>query len=488
MSPRPATAVMNRACFLLLSVSFLQITNACHRGFDNTAAVNSVDESGGKNRTKNSLIDLLYGKGSLVKGPATIEDDPTFVGIPMEDFTENVEDAPIVNDYDHDYNDVSNQAVTIPDADGPGDSYSKSIAKDAGSARDVDLRKYDTPIKNQGSTYLCSSFASVAAIENKAKQKSGVELDLSERHMFSQYGRYSTPMAATATKKSFIAEEDAWPFSQSARPGSMEGRGVAKTTVLSGQLKTTSQMVAELQAGNPLIIGVGVRKPMLLRGAILNKQGSEASIGHAMMVVGVFFDSKFANEGGGVLILKNSYGSKRGDGGYVYMPLDFCGSGRRCYAWAVRDVELRNVNNSNNNSISNNTDNNEPSVQPAENQDVLLETAPGFVGPPQAGNVGTQVNPSDLSVRFQDAGWSGSQKRFMLSLDGPQAAMAAITSVSFRIHPSYGSNAVDTVNAGSGRFLTGVYRTSYRNWRTQGATVTTASGQRFELPGVLIAW
>ena len=485
MSPRPATAVTNRACFLLMSVSLLQITNACHRGFDNTATVSSVDESGGKNRTKDSLIDLLYGKGSLVKGPATIEDDPTFVGIPIEEFTENVEDAPIENDYSNNTGTGdSDQAVLIPDA-----VWNKSISKDFSSERDVDLRKYDTPIKNQGSTYLCSSFASVAAIENKAKQKSGVELDLSERHMFSQYGRYSTPMAATATKKSFIAEEDAWPFSQSARPGSMEGRGVAKTTVLSSQLKTTSQMVAELQAGNPIIIGLGIRRPMLLRGAILNKQGSEASIGHAMMAVGVFFDSKFANEGGGVLILKNSYGSKRGDGGYVYLPLDFCGSGRRCYAWAVRDVELRNVNNnSNNNSISNNTNNNEPSVQPAENQDVLLETAPGFVGPPQAGNVGTQVNPSDLSVRFQDAGWSGSQKRFMLSLDGPQAAMAAITSVSFRIHPSYGSNAVDTVNAGSGRFLTGVYRTSYRNWRTQGATVTTASGQRFELPGVLISF
>jgi len=486
VSPRPANAVMNRACFLLLSVSLLQVTNACHRGFDNTAAVNSVDESGGKNRTKNSLIDLLYGKGSLVKGPATIEDDPTFVGIPMEDFTEDAEDAPIVDDYNHDYS----QAVTIPDAADSGDYYSKSIAKNAGTERDVDLRKYDTPIKNQGSTSLCTSFASVAAIENKAKQKSGAELDLSERHMFSQYGSYSTPMAAKATKKSFIAEEDAWPFSQSGRPGSMEGRGVAKTTVLSSQLKTTSQMVAELQAGNPLIIGVGVRRPMLLRGAIMNKQGSEASIGHAMMAVGVFFDPKFANEGGGVLILKNSYGSKRGDGGYVYMPLDFCGSGRRCYAWAVRDVELRNVNNinSNSNSISSNTDNNEPSVQPTENQDVLLETAPGFVGPPQAGNVATQVNPSDLSVRVQDAGWSGSQKRFMLSLDGPQAAIAAIASVSFRIHPSYGSKGIETVNAGSGRFLTGVYRTSYRNWRTQGATVTTASGQRFELPGVLISF
>ena len=486
MSPRPANSVMIHACFLLLSVSLLQIATACNREFSNSATVSSVGDSGGKNRTKDSLIDLLYGKGSLVKGPATIEDDPTFVGIPMEEFTENVEDAPIVDDYNHDYS----QAVTIPDADGPGDYYGKSITKDAGSERDVDLRKYDTPIKNQGSTSLCTSFASVAAIENKAKQKSGVELDLSERHMFSQYGSYSTPMAAKATKKSFIAEEDAWPFSQSGRPGSMEGRGVAKTTVLSSQLKTTSQMVAELQAGNPIIIGLGIRRPMLLRGAIMNKQGSEASIGHAMMAVGVFFDPKFANEGGGVLILKNSYGSKRGDGGYVYMPLDFCGSGRRCYAWAVRDVELRNVNNinSNSNSISSNTDNNEPSVQPAENQDVLLETAPGFVGPPQAGNVATQVNPSDLSIRVQDAGWSGSQKRFMLSLDGPQAAMAAIASVSFRIHPSYGSNAVDTVNAGSGRFLTGVYRTGYRNWRTQGATVTTASGQTFELPGVLITW
>jgi len=478
VSPRPVRSIMNRSFYLLLPAFLLQTVSACHRSFSNVATVRGADDAGGKNRTKDSLIDLLYGNGKLVKGPAAIEDDPTFVGIPMEQFTESVEDAPIVDDY---------QPVNIPDGEDDNDFYSKSLAKDAGSDRDVDLRNYDSPIKNQGSTSLCTSFASVAAIENKAKQKYGIELDLSERHMFSQYGRYSTPMAAKATTRSFIAEEDAWPFGQSSSPGSMEGRGVAKTTVLSKQLKTTSQMIAELQAGNPLIIGVGIRRPMLLRGAILNKQGSEASIGHAMMAVGVFFDSKFTNEGGGVLILKNSYGSNRGDGGYVYMPLDFCGSGRRCYAWAIRDVELRNVGNVN--SIANNTNNNnEPSVQPPETQDVPLESQPGFVGPPQTRNAAPQVNPSDLSVRVQDAGWSGSQKRFVLSLEGPYSALGAVASVSFRIHPSYGSNSVDTVKSDSGSFVTGVYRTSYKNWRTQGATVTTINGQRFDLPGVLVTW
>ncbi len=442
MNPRHLDNSMTRACFLLLSVSFLQIAPACKRGFDNVATVSSVDEAGGKNRTKDSLINLLYGKGSMVKGLTTMDDDPTFVGIPMEEFTEDVDDTPIENDY-----------------------WAKSISKDYSSNQDVDLRQYDSSIKNQGSTSLCTSFASVAAIENKARQKSGVELDLSERHMFSQYGKYSTPMAAKATQKSFIAEENAWPFSQSSRPGSMEGRGVAKTAVLSSQLKTTSQMVAELQAGNPLIIGVGVRRPMLLRGAILNKQGGEASIGHAMMVVGVFFDSKFSNEGGGVLILKNSYGSSRGDGGYVYMPLDFCGSGRRCYAWAVRDVELRNVNNDNNS-------NNAPPENTTDNQP----------------NVLASENASDFSIRVQYDGWAGSQKRFMLSLDGSQAALSAVASVSFKIHPSYGSDAVETVSAGSGGFVTSVYRTGYRNWRTHGATVTTVSGQTFELPGVLVSF
>ncbi len=466
MNPRPANSAMVNVCFLLLSVSLLQIAAACNREFNNTATVNSVDDSGGKNRTKDSLIDLLYGKGSLVKGPATLEDDPEFVGIPMDDFTEDVDDEPIVDDYPDD----NNQAVTIPDENGNGDYYAKSIAKNARSARDVDLRKYDSPIKNQGSTKLCTSFATVAAIENKAKQKSGVELDLSERHMFSQYRSYSTPMAAKASTQSFVAEEKAWPLSQSSPLRQMDGRGVAKTAVLSKQLKTTSQMVAELQAGNPLIIGLGIRSPMLLRGAIMNKQGDAASIGHAMMAVGVFFDTKFANEGGGVLILKNSWGSKRGDGGYVYLPLNFCGSGRRCYAWAVRDVELLNV--ADNNSLSNNTNNNgEPSVRPLQ----AWPTVP-------------QVSAGDLSVRIHYDGWAGSQQRFLLSLDGPQSALAAVASVSFRIHPTYGSNAVDTVNAGSGGFVTDVYQTSYRNWRTQGATVTTASGKRFELPGVLVNW
>jgi C1A family cysteine protease len=445
-----------------MSAWFLQVTAACHRGFDNTATIDSQTNSGGKNRTKASLLDLLYGKGSMTKGPTTIEDDPTFVGIPMDEFIADSEDLPIENDYH--IPGESDQAVSIPDA---SDQWSKSLRKELAENQDADLRQYDSPIKNQGSTSLCTSFASVAAIENKAKQKSGIDLDLSERHMFSLYGSYSTPRAARATQRSFIAPEDAWPFSQRSQPESMEGRGVAKTAVLSNQLKTTSQMVAELQAGNPLIIGVAIRKPMLLRGAILNKQGSEASIGHAMMAVGVFFDSKFSNEGGGVLVLKNSYGTQRGDGGYVYMPLDFCGSGRRCYAWAVRDVELRNVD-------------------APEAEDIPTESAPGFVGPPQANNAAAQVNPADLAIRVHYTGWTGSQKRFMLGLDGPQAQLGAVASVTFKIHPSFGSNAVEVVNAGSGHFVTSVYRTAYRNWRTHGATVTTVSGERFELPGVLI--
>lgn len=462
MSNRQTVRLFTRARLILLSVSFLQVISACHRGFDNTATINSQDASGGKSRSKDSLLDLLYGKGSMTKGPTTIEDDPTFVGIPMEEFIADSEDLPIENDYRNP--DESDQAVSIPDAD---DQWRKSFRKELAENQDADLRQYDSPVKNQGSTSLCTSFATVAAIENKAKQKSGIDLDLSERHMFSLYGSYSTPKAARASQRSFIAPEAAWPFRQSSGPDSMEGRGIAKTAVLSNQLRTTSQMVAELQAGNPIIIGVGIRKPMLLRGAILNKQGSEASIGHAMMAVGVFFDSKFSNEGGGVLILKNSYGTQRGDGGYVYMPLDFCGSGRRCYAWAVRDVELRNV-------------------QAPEPEDLPNETAPGFVGPPQSNNEVAQVNPADLALRVHYAGWTGSQKRFMLSLDGPQAELGAVASVTFKIHPSFGSNAAEVVSAGTGHFMTSVYRTAYRNWRTQGATVTTVSGERFDLPGVLI--
>jgi len=73
----------------------------------------------------------------------------------------------------------------------------------------VDLRYRDTPAKRQfGST--CSTFGLIASLENALFEKTTV--DLSERHLWSKYHKYSSKLAIQAAlQKGAITDENHWP-------------------------------------------------------------------------------------------------------------------------------------------------------------------------------------------------------------------------------------------------------------------------------------
>ena len=337
----------------------------------------------------------------------------------------------------------------------------------SGDEADVDLRIFDTPIKHQGSTSLCTSFATVAAMENIIQRKYSKVVDISERHLWSKYADYYVGSAVKSAERNWIVEEDIWPFNSNSPESDTSGRGTVTIDTYSTQIMKLTGIIAELQSKNPVVMSVGITSPMLLRGGVLNRYGTIGKMGHAMLAVGVLFDDKFESEGGGVIILKNSYGVKTGDKGYAYMPLNYCNAsaGRRCWGWSVRDAEMKGTQ------------------QQTDSQPISLPTQPSQpeVPPP------AQVSADDFSVKAVYLGTtSRGNMRFKIKLDGVDNSLGSVKSVTFKIHRSWGDDYTNKSDGGPEGFITEMYSTYARNWRTDGAVVTTKDGQTFNLPGVLI--
>lgn len=408
---------------------------------------------------EDGLLNYLYGPDGANQLAPEILKDILYPALPIDQIVKP-DDEPIEND------------LYFTETGKSGKTGKTFRAKDLGG-EDVDLRKFDTPIRNQGATELCASFATVAALEHVAKRKTGIEFDLSEQYLYSRYRNLYTDDAVEAASNYLIPPESVWPLSSAGPVASLPGTGLVQATNVGYKLTRMSQIIKELREGNPLVIGASALTPFLLRGGIMNKGGkSNTLVGHAMLVVGVFFNEKFVNEGGGVLILKNSYGNKSGDKGYAYMPLDFCNllEGRRCWAWAVRDVTFRD-------DISQqNQDNN---LSPPVNQ-------PTPPAPPPAPSVA--ISASDFSLRVNYIGWAGRERVFQIQLVGDAEKVAAVKSVTFKIHSSFGQYATYTTTGEDGVFSTDNYRTYARRWRTNGATIEGKNGERFDIPGVMLNW
>lgn len=410
---------------------------------------------------ESQLLDYLYKKDGTNPLTPEILKDILYPAIPIDQLV-TADDVPIENDL----------YTPVEAKDG---KTSKTLrAKDLGND-DIDLRNFDTPIRNQGDSSLCSAFATNAALEHVAKRKTGIEFDLSEKHLFSRYGRFYTDEAVDASKTTFVVPESVWPLESENPRTAIQGKGIVQATDVGYKMTRMSQIIRELRAGNPVVIGATALTPLLLRGGMLNKSGKNDYIGHAMLVVGVFFNEKFVNEGGGVLILKNSYGTRSGDKGYAYMPLDYCNltEGRRCWAWAVRDVSV-----SDNALPENPPDNASPPVNPV--------TPPTPPTPPPVPTVA--ISPADFSLRVNYIGWAGRERVFQIQLVGDAEKIAAVKSVTFKIHPSFGQYATYTTTGEDGVFSTDNYRTYARRWRTNGATIEGRNGEVFDIPGVPLNW
>lgn len=201
----------------------------------------------------------------------------------------------------------------------------------------VDLRDRDTPVVNQWDG-TCSAFGLSAVIENQA----GV--NLSERHVWSRYKRYSCDSAISvwANDKACITTSNMW-LNSKTNPykGYTDSSNcytyLSKVTYIEDDL---NKMVASLAKGKPVYIGMRTTKSMLNCDSTLTPASKSTSGGHALAIVGYKLDSKVS--GGGYFTIKNSWGPSCGDKGYQYIPFNYCTrSDMYCVMWTIDEVTVK---------------------------------------------------------------------------------------------------------------------------------------------------
>lgn len=198
----------------------------------------------------------------------------------------------------------------------------------------VDMRSRDTQVKQQfGGT--CTTFGLVAAMENVL----GNKLDLSERHSWSKYRKYSVEAAVSALKNSGIVSESWWPQSKKLPYVGYKKQWWYYVSSIQYIGDNVLSAVKSLSEGKPVYIGFSTPVDLYnCRTTVRTNTDVYGDSGHAVAIVGYKLDPTI--EGGGYFIFKNSWGSDCGDeGGYQYFPFSLCSrDDMYCMMWSVKGV------------------------------------------------------------------------------------------------------------------------------------------------------
>ncbi|HEY9854819.1 MAG TPA: C1 family peptidase [Stenomitos sp.] len=212
----------------------------------------------------------------------------------------------------------------------------------------ADLRSYFASVRNQGQLGSCAAFATTSVMEAtlKIKGKKPSKLD----HLAPLFFYYATRQAmqdsgrmAKATKRdtgSFMdlaartavkigaPSEDLVPYRDGKTglaydPTDAEYAAAKDFHMLSTKrVSTVKGMKSALAAKHPIIIGVPLYQSFMTKALAqsgqmtLPQKGEQIVGGHAMAVVG-YDDAKES------FLIRNSWGSDWGQGGYFYMPYDY---------------------------------------------------------------------------------------------------------------------------------------------------------------------
>lgn len=202
----------------------------------------------------------------------------------------------------------------------------------------VDLRKWVSRIDNQGSEGICTSFASIAYLAMKLAKETGVKYDLSEYFHWYNYAAYNSWTAANALAKFYQGEEKYWPdFARQGLPGWDESR--LATLAAPREIKSLQEMKAWLAQGEPILLSVGLDSRYWTSPVVYGNRGEQLS-GHAVLACGFVDDNRFAQNGGGYVIIQNSWGEAYGDKGFNYLTYDYFTSNRFWTQFIAFDKEI----------------------------------------------------------------------------------------------------------------------------------------------------
>jgi hypothetical protein len=366
----------------------------------------------------------------------------------------------------------------------PGTSSSSSSVDELEAQREViDLRAFDTGIRDQGPEGLCTSFAAVAAVENLANRAFKRPLNLSERAHWRNYREYSAYSSLVAARNYALIPEDVWPYGRSSP---VSDPGLSKTARIRSyeELETShSEVISSLRQGFPVVIAMGVNRSLMdpADGGIVRAGRASGGAGHAITMVGAIIDQRVP--GGGYYIIKNSWGSDYGDKGYAYVAFDYCEM-TYCYVWKVNEVgvfrdgvEVSSLNAPDDTVV--------PTPAPTQ------APVPAPTPPPKP-----RITAQDfrLAARAMDLYGRREDQGFYLSIIATPDTLREVASVEYWTSNAYRrqgyfkvtSGAMSPTDVDARAFDSMFYPASYDGWTTFPARVTLRDGRKLEIPGVLI--
>ncbi len=201
----------------------------------------------------------------------------------------------------------------------------------------VDLRFRDTATKRQfGST--CSAFGLAASMENALF--SIKPIDLSERHLWNKYRKYSSKSAIKAAlNKGAITHEDLWAMGDIFPKFGY--KKYAKAILKSAPYIDTKVDLAikALDQNKPVYLGLSVTDSLYACHKVVDPKSPPNGGGHAVSVVGYGLNQSIPS--GGYFIIKNSWSADCGDHGYQYVPFNYCSrEDMYCIMWVIDEVGL----------------------------------------------------------------------------------------------------------------------------------------------------
>ncbi len=266
--------------------------------------------SGGGGSGSSKFSNRSGNTGAKLSGQALIM-KKRFATIPVKDIFKNTEDKPFKNDYTPPANLTSTENV-------------KNVAL---------IRNYHTPVQNQGTEGACSAFATSHASEVLIQKM--FMSDHIRTNAFTLWNQYKEPNGNSA----LIA----------AREGNIKTLDASDNVTKEFKIKkhlhlfTTTDMMDQLDKGNPLIMATLTNVTWYT--AYFNDGFMECrsdadsdQTGHLVAILGYALGSQW--EGGGVWIIKNSWGQRFGDLGFGYLPFGCCEK-VRCWVEAIQEVEQK---------------------------------------------------------------------------------------------------------------------------------------------------
>jgi len=203
----------------------------------------------------------------------------------------------------------------------------------------VDLRKFCSPVRDQGQLGACTGFAIAVGLREFLLIKIGVRLtplaplfvyfeERSIEHTIAQDAGAQPRDGMKVLTKIGVSPEKDDPYDISAftkKPSAKAVKDAGRFKIAAyHRLKTLTDVQSALAGGNGVVMGFKVYESfesdaVAKDGKMPMPGASEQAIGgHAVFVAGYQTDP--ATAGGGYLIVKNSWSTSWGDKGYFYMP------------------------------------------------------------------------------------------------------------------------------------------------------------------------